>query len=168
MPKQMAKGAGSSTSAPRDLDILREMVELLDSSSALTLSYQRGDATFEVSRAGHAAAPSAPVQYAAAPVAAPAPAGTAGAIAPTPAASTLKEIKSPMVGTYYGAPEPGAAPYAKIGTRVAPGKVVCIIEAMKIMNEIEAEVGGMIKEICVEDASPVEFGQVLFRVDPNG
>ena len=73
-----------------------------------------------------------------------------------------------MVGTYYGAPEPGAAPYAKVGTRVAPGKVVCIIEAMKIMNEIEAEVGGVIKEVCVEDASPVEFGQVLFRVDPNG
>ncbi len=161
MPKKMAKGAGSPTSAPRDLDILREMLELLDSSTALTLSYQRGDATFEVSRAGNAAAPSAPVQYAAAPMVAPTPAAVA-------APSTLKEIKSPMVGTYYGAPEPGAAPYAKIGTRVAPGKVVCIIEAMKIMNEIEAEVGGVIREVCVEDASPVEFGQVLFRVDPNG
>ena len=166
MPKKMAKGAGSPTSAPRDLDILREMLELLDSSTALTLSYQRGDATYEVSRAGHAAAPGAPGQYAAAPMAAPAPAVAAPVAAPVP--STLKEIKSPMVGTYYGAPEPGAAPYAKVGTRVAPGKVVCIIEAMKIMNEIEAEVGGVIKEVCVEDASPVEFGQVLFRVDPNG
>ena len=167
MPKKMAKGAGSPTSAPRDLDILREMLELLDSSTALTLSYQRGDATYEVSRAGQAAGPSAPMAYAAAPPAGTAGAPAAGAIASTPAVSTLKEIKSPMVGTYYGAPEPGAAPYAKVGTRVAPGKVVCIIEAMKIMNEIEAEVGGVIKEVCVEDASPVEFGQVLFRVDPN-
>ena len=164
MPKKMATGAGSPTSAPRDLDILREMVELLDSSSALTLSYQRGDATFEVSRAGQASAP-APMMYHAPAVAAGAPAPAA---TPAPAPSTLKEIKSPMVGTYYGAPEPGAAPYAKVGTRVAPGKVVCIIEAMKIMNEIEAEVGGVVKEVCVEDASPVEFGQVLFRVDPNG
>ena len=73
-----------------------------------------------------------------------------------------------MVGTYYGAPEPGAAPYAKVGTRVAPGKVVCIIEAMKIMNEIEAEIAGVVREIMVDDAQPVEFGQVLFRVDPNG
>ena len=164
MPKKMATGAGSPTSAPRDLDILREMVELLDSSSALTLSYQRGDATFEVSRAGQASAPAPMMSHAPAVAAgAPAPAAT-----PAPAPSTLKEIKSPMVGTYYGAPEPGAAPYAKVGTRVAPGKVVCIIEAMKIMNEIEAEVGGVVKEVCVEDASPVEFGQVLFRVDPNG
>ena len=164
MPKKMATGAGSPTSAPRDLDILREMVELLDSSSALTLSYQRGDATFEVSRAGQASAP-APMMYHAPAMAAGAPAPAA---TPAPAPSMLKEIKSPMVGTYYGAPEPGAAPYAKVGTRVAPGKVVCIIEAMKIMNEIEAEVGGVVKEVCVEDASPVEFGQVLFRVDPNG
>lgn len=166
MPKKMAKGAGSATSAPRDLDILREMVELLDSSSALTLSYQRGDATFEVSRAGQASAP-APMTYHA-PATAAAATAPAAVPAAAPAPSTLKEIRSPMVGTYYGAPEPGAAPYAKVGTRVAPGKVVCIIEAMKIMNEIEAEVGGVVREVCVEDASPVEFGQVLFRVDPNG
>ena len=85
-----------------------------------------------------------------------------------PAAPTLKEIKSPMVGTYYKAPEPGADPYVKVGSRVTPGQTVCIIEAMKIMNEIEAEITGVIREVCVEDAQPVEFGQVLFRVDPNG
>jgi acetyl-CoA carboxylase biotin carboxyl carrier protein len=171
MPKKPAKGAGPSNAAPRDLDILREMVELLDSSTALTLSYQRGDATYEVSRAGSpGGSPGVPMMYHAPAPAAP-PAVTAGAPAAAPAApapSTLKEIKSPMVGTFYGAPEPGAAPYAKVGTRVAAGKVVCIIEAMKIMNEIEAEIGGVIKEVCVDDASPVEFGQVLFRVDPNG
>ena len=85
-----------------------------------------------------------------------------------PAAPALKEIKSPMVGTYYKAPEPGADSYVKVGSRVSPGQTVCIIEAMKIMNEIEAEITGVIREVCVEDAQPVEFGQVLFRVDPNG
>jgi acetyl-CoA carboxylase biotin carboxyl carrier protein len=85
-----------------------------------------------------------------------------------PAAPALKEIKSPMVGTYYKAPEPGADPYVKVGSRVTSGQTVCIIEAMKIMNEIEAEITGVIREVCVEDAQPVEFGQVLFRVDPNG
>ena len=80
----------------------------------------------------------------------------------------LKEIKSPMVGTFYKSPEPGADPYVKTGTRVSPGQTVCIIEAMKIMNEIEAEIAGVVREILVDDAQPVEFGQVLFRVDPNG
>ncbi|HEY7638034.1 MAG TPA: acetyl-CoA carboxylase biotin carboxyl carrier protein [Gemmatimonadales bacterium] len=83
-------------------------------------------------------------------------------------ASGLKEIKSPMVGTFYKAPEPGADPYVKVGGRITPGQTVCIIEAMKIMNEIEAEVSGVVREICVEDAQPVEYGQVLFRVDPHG
>jgi acetyl-CoA carboxylase biotin carboxyl carrier protein len=80
----------------------------------------------------------------------------------------LKEIRSPMVGTFYKAPEPGAEPYIKVGNRVSPGQTVCIIEAMKIMNEIEAEIAGTVREVLVEDGQPVEFGQVLFRVDPNG
>jgi len=90
--------------------------------------------------------------------------------APRPAAPAahLKEIRSPMVGTFYMAPEPGAEPYIKVGNRVTPGQTVCIIEAMKIMNEIEAEIAGVVREISVEDAQPVEFGQVLFRIDPNG
>jgi acetyl-CoA carboxylase biotin carboxyl carrier protein len=104
---------------------------------------------------------------------APAAAHTAGhqsgpdAVPPPPAAA-LKEIRSPMVGTFYAQPEPGADPYARVGTRVSVGQTVCIIEAMKIMNEIEAEVTGVVREVLVEDASPVEYGQVLYRVDPNG
>jgi acetyl-CoA carboxylase biotin carboxyl carrier protein len=82
--------------------------------------------------------------------------------------AALKEIKSPMVGTFYKSPEPGAEPYVKPGSRITPGQTVCIIEAMKIMNEIEAEIAGVIREISVDDAEPVEFGQVLFRVDPHG
>jgi acetyl-CoA carboxylase biotin carboxyl carrier protein len=93
---------------------------------------------------------------------------TPGHDAASAAAAALKEIKSPMVGTYYKSPEPGADPYVKVGSRVAPGQTVCIIEAMKIMNEIEAEFGGLIREVLADDAQPVEFGQVLFRVDPHG
>jgi len=84
------------------------------------------------------------------------------------AVALLKDIRSPMVGTFYKSPEPGAEPYVKVGTRVTSGQTVCIIEAMKIMNEIEAEIAGVVREIMVDDAQPVEFGQVLFRVDPNG
>jgi acetyl-CoA carboxylase biotin carboxyl carrier protein len=105
-----------------------------------------------------------------APTATPPPA-TAGDGEPreTPrTAGALKEIKSPMVGTFYKAPEPGAAPYVKVGSRITNGQTVCIIEAMKIMNEIEAEITGVVREILVDDAQPVEFGQVLYRVDPNG
>jgi acetyl-CoA carboxylase biotin carboxyl carrier protein len=82
--------------------------------------------------------------------------------------TTLLEVKSPMVGTFYAAPEPGAKPYVSVGSRVSKGQVLCIIEAMKIMNEIESEFAGVVREIRVQDAQPVEYGQVLFRIDPNG
>jgi len=80
----------------------------------------------------------------------------------------LLEVKSPMVGTYYGAPEPGAKPYVAVGSRIAKGQILCIIEAMKIMNEIESEFSGVVTEVAAQDAHPVEYGQVLFRIDPNG
>src|SRR5918911_3074881 len=80
----------------------------------------------------------------------------------------LLEVKSPMVGTFYAAPEPGARPYVSAGSRVNKGQILCIIEAMKIMNEIESEYAGVIREVLVQDAQPVEYGQVLFRIDPNG
>jgi acetyl-CoA carboxylase biotin carboxyl carrier protein len=78
------------------------------------------------------------------------------------------EVKSPMVGTFYSAPEPGAKPYVSVGSRVAKGQILCIIEAMKIMNEIESEVAGVVTEVLASDAQPVEYGQPLFRIDPNG
>ncbi len=83
------------------------------------------------------------------------------------ATAKLVDIESPMVGTYYARPEPGADPYVEVGSRISPGTTLCIIEAMKIMNPLDAEVSGVIQEVLVEDAQPVEFGQVLFRVDPN-
>ena len=79
----------------------------------------------------------------------------------------ILEVKSPMVGTFYGAPEPGAKPYVAVGDRVQKGQTLCIIEAMKIMNEIESEFTGVVKEILAQDAQPVEYGQALFRIDPN-
>ncbi|MCM8823488.1 MAG: acetyl-CoA carboxylase biotin carboxyl carrier protein [Candidatus Omnitrophica bacterium] len=76
------------------------------------------------------------------------------------------EIKSPMVGTFYRAPSPGAKPYVDIGDEVKPGDIVCIIEAMKLMNEIKSEVGGIVAEILVNNAEPVEYGQTLFLIKP--
>ena len=93
--------------------------------------------------------------------------GGAPAAAERPPSSGL-ELKSPMVGTFYCAPEPGAKPYVAVGDRVQKGQTLCIIEAMKIMNEIESEYTGVVKEVLAQDAQPVEYGQVLFRIDPNG
>jgi acetyl-CoA carboxylase biotin carboxyl carrier protein len=100
--------------------------------------------------------------------------GVAAAPEATPAAPAempkpkLLEVKSPMVGTFYRSPEPGAPPYVTEGSRIEKGQILCIIEAMKIMNEIESEYSGVVREIPASDAQPVEYGQVLFRIDPNG
>ena len=91
-----------------------------------------------------------------------------GAPPPEPPKSTALEVKSPMVGTFFKSPEPGAKAYVSVGDRVSKGQILCIIEAMKIMNEIESEYAGVIREINVEDAQPVEYGQVLYKIDPNG
>lgn len=159
-----------------NLDLIGQLVKILHDSPELgAIEVRRGLfglwASVRVSKAGHGAGnASAPVVVTSAAPMVAVPAGAAGAPAAAhaaPVGPALLEIKSPMVGTFYKSPEPGAEPYVKNGTRVAPGQVVCIIEAMKIMNEIESEVQGVIREVCVENAQPVEFGQVLFRVDPH-
>ncbi len=93
-----------------------------------------------------------------------APAPAAAPAAAVPDTSHLAEIKSPMVGTYYASPSPEAAPFVTTGQTVTPDTVVCIVEAMKVMNEIKAEVAGTIVEVCAENGKPVQFGQALFRV----
>ncbi|RYY71408.1 MAG: acetyl-CoA carboxylase biotin carboxyl carrier protein [Chitinophagaceae bacterium] len=112
----------------------------------------------------------APMQAAAQQAAAPAPAPTTAAgtpaAAPAPKADNLITIKSPMIGTFYRQAGPGKPIFANIGDEVTPGKVVCIIEAMKLFNEIESEVKGKIVKVLVEDASPVEYDQPLFLVEP--
>ena len=77
------------------------------------------------------------------------------------------EVKAPMVGTFYRAPSPDAAPFVEIGSEVEVGQVICIIEAMKLMNEIKSEVKGKVKEILIDNGDPIEFGQVLFRIEPK-
>jgi acetyl-CoA carboxylase biotin carboxyl carrier protein len=88
--------------------------------------------------------------------------------APEPPRSSGVDVKSPMVGTFYKSAEPGAKPYVSVGDHVSKGQILCIIEAMKIMNEIESEYAGVVREVLVDDAQPVEYGQVLFKIDPNG
>ena len=157
-----------------NLDIIAQLVQILKEAPELgAIEVRRGLfgawSSVRVSKAGHTTNEGG--QHAVVAHLPAAPAVGPGSPGPAPAAappSHLVEIKSPMVGTYYSAPEPGAEPYVKAGSRVATGQVVCIIEAMKIMNEIESEVAGVVREVLVENAQPVEFGQLLFRVDPHG
>ncbi len=158
-----------------NLDIIAQLVQILKDAPELgAIEVRRGLlgrwSSIRLTKAGHGTNAGGQHVVVAQPAAVSPPApGAQAAVAPpgVPAKSQLVEIKSPMVGTFYAAPEPGAAPYVKAGSRVATGQVVCIIEAMKIMNEIEAEVAGLVREVCVENAQPVEFGQPLFRVDPH-
>ena len=126
----------------------------------ITLKTADAEGITQIVTSGHAPVPVA--HAAPAPVAA-AAAPAAAAAAPA-AASNLKEIKSPMVGTFYSSPSPEAAPFVSVGQTVTPDTVVCIIEAMKVMNEIKAEVSGTIAEIGADNGKPVQFGQALFRV----
>jgi acetyl-CoA carboxylase biotin carboxyl carrier protein len=167
-----------------DLRYVKKLVELLDGSSvdSIEIASDKG-LKIRISKTPQRGAvqAAAPVQMPAmlpAPPAAPHPTpadgmvAVAGAAAPPPPAAPAKEnlleVKSPMVGTFYRAPEPGAQPYVSEGSRIEKGQILCIIEAMKIMNEIESEYSGVIREVLASEAHPVEYGQVLFRVDPNG
>ncbi len=161
-----------------NLDIIAQLVRILKDAPELgSIEVRRGLFGFwssvRVSRAGHGsntgpALVVAPGATAVGPSPVPRPATGDVAAPPAPPAPALIEITSPMVGTFYAAPEPGANPYVKVGSRISAGQMVCIIEAMKIMNEIESEVHGVVREVLVENAQPVEFGQPLFRIDPHG
>ncbi len=162
-----------------DLRYVKKLVEMLDESSvdSIEISSDKG-VKIRISktpqqRGAIQMAPQVPMQQMiAAPVAAPAAPGATAAAGDAAKAAEAKskflEVKSPMVGTYYGAPEPSAKPYLTVGERISKGQILCIIEAMKIMNEIESEFDGVVKEILAQNGHPVEYGQVLFRIDPNG
>jgi acetyl-CoA carboxylase biotin carboxyl carrier protein len=158
-----------------DLRYVKKLLEMIDASSvnSIEITSEKG-VKIRISKSVRGQVQfAAPMQFAAAPAlpAAPAPASPPPAAEPakqeSPKARFL-EVKSPMVGTYYSAPEPGAKPYLTVGDRISKGQILCIIEAMKIMNEIESEFDGVVKEILAQNAHPVEYGQVLFRIDPNG
>ena len=155
-----------------DLDQIEKLLAMLSENDVNEFSYKGEDFNLRL-RLGEqvVAAPPAPVQPVvhapAAPAATPAPAPAREA-EPAPAAedTSLATVESPMVGTFYRAPSPGAPPFIEVGARVSSGQTLCIVEAMKLMNEIEAEVAGEIVEVCVEDAQPVQFGQALFKIRP--
>ena len=159
-----------------DLRKIKKLIELLDESGIAEIEVTEGEESVRISRYG--AAPSffqtsGPVPYpvgaAAVAEAAPAAAATAAAAAPPSAEDRAAEsgfpIESPMVGTMYRAPTPGAPPFVEVGSRISAGDVVCIIEAMKILNQIESDFSGVVREILVENGQPVEFGQTLMIVE---
>ena len=156
-----------------DLAFLEKLLDLLSRSNAESIEIRKWGTTYRVSKSGTNSVHPLTVHAAPLPAAAGAdsaapPASGAAPAGPGEGRAQWLEIKSPMVGTFYARPEPGADPYVRVGSRISVGQTLCIIEAMKIMNPLDAEIAGTIREIGVEDAQPVEFGQVLFRVDPNG
>jgi acetyl-CoA carboxylase biotin carboxyl carrier protein len=165
-----------------DLEFLRGLIGAVDESGIDSLEISRGGTRIRINKTPppapvHASAPMAaapahlqmPPAHSVGLPQAPAPAASGGADAPAaaaPPASTLVEIKSPMVGTFYRSPAPEAPSYVEVGSRVAKGQTLCILEAMKLMNELESDVAGVVREICVDNGEPVEYGQVLFRIEP--
>jgi acetyl-CoA carboxylase biotin carboxyl carrier protein len=158
---------------------LKELIEFLIEKDIAEFELERGDVKVHIKRGAPASAPAETryVHLATAAPAAPAAVETSAAVpappsapAPKPAPaeeSGLHEVKSPIVGTFYEAPSPGAPPFVKAGDTVQAGQVLCIIEAMKLMNEIESDVAGEIVKRLVNNAQPVEYGQVLFLIRPQ-
>ena len=155
-----------------DLRKIKKLIELLDESGIAEIEVTEGEESVRISRYGASPA----LIQTAAPIAH--PAGAAAVVdgspaAPAAAAPAAEErsppsgfpIDAPMVGTMYRAPSPGAPPFVEVGSRISAGDVVCIIEAMKILNQIESDVGGVVREILVENGQPVEFGQTLMIVE---
>ena len=178
-PREGVRVEGNSTSL--DVEALRQIVEILEGSEVTRLVWQRGEERLFIRRGPvpvptivHAApvSPSvspAPV-VASAPLppvpVAPAPASAPASAAPAPASKPGHQVTSPFVGTFYRTPAPDQPAFVDVGAVVKKGQVLCIIEAMKLMNEIEADAAGRVVEVLVENGQPVEFGQALFRIEP--
>ncbi len=151
-----------------DIRKVKKLIELLEESGIAEIEIQEGEESVRISRYGSSAvaAPVAMAPIAAAPVAAPVAAAPAvETAAPVADASSENAVTSPMVGTFYLSSSPGAAPFSTVGQTVKTGDVICIIEAMKIMNQIESDRDGVIKSILAEDGNPIEFGQPLFIIE---
>ena len=148
-----------------DLRKLKKLIDLVQESGISELEVTEGEEKVRIAK--HISGP-APISYVAqapaAPVAVSAPAAPVAAVAAEPALPDGHVVKSPMVGTFYRATAPGAKPLVEVGQSVAVGDVLCIIEAMKLMNEIEAEVAGTVKAILVENGEPLEYGEPLFVI----
>ncbi len=150
-----------------DIRKVKKLIELLEESAISEIEIKEGEESVRISRANSAPAyvpPPAPV-----PLAAPPPVAAATAAAPEAPATEAEidgtVINSPMVGTFYASPSPGAPAFIKAGQSIKPGDTICIVEAMKILNQIESEVSGVVKQVLVEDGQPVEFGEPLMIVE---
>jgi acetyl-CoA carboxylase biotin carboxyl carrier protein len=151
-----------------DIRKVKKLIELLEESGIAELEINEGEESVRISRYSSNPAP-IPVGYA------PAPVPTAAAAEAAPAAATKNDdeaelpsgyiVKSPMVGTFYGSPSPSAKPFVSVGDTVAEGDTICIVEAMKILNQIEAEVSGTVKAILCDNSQPVEYGQPLMIIE---
>ncbi|WP_446808069.1 acetyl-CoA carboxylase biotin carboxyl carrier protein [Methylomonas sp. 2BW1-5-20] len=143
-----------------DIRKIKKLIDLIEESDIAEIEIREGEESVKISRYSAAA----PVQYAA-PVAAPVAAAAVVAAAPVEEKVSGHVVKSPMVGTFYRSASPGSAAFVEIGQSVSNGQTLCIIEAMKILNQIEADKSGKIKQILVENGHPVEYGQPLFIIE---
>ncbi len=152
-----------------DIRKVKKLIELLEESGISEIEISEGEESVRISRYPNPGTVSVQTIAAPAPAAAPqaaAPANGNGPAAAAPAASSRgQQVTAPMVGTFYSGPAPGAKPFVEIGTEVKAGDTLCVIEAMKMMNQIESEVSGKVVSILVENGSPVEFGQALFLIE---
>jgi acetyl-CoA carboxylase biotin carboxyl carrier protein len=155
-----------------ELKDIKAIIDLMKKNSITEFELEEKDSKLRLKRGGNGVAAPLAASDDAAQISMPAPLPMLNPAAPAPVAAPPVntgeiDIKSPMIGTFYRSPSPEAAPYVEIGTEVTPDTVVCIIEAMKVMNEIKAEVKGVVTQPLVENGKPVEFGQPLFKVRPN-
>ncbi len=147
-----------------DIRKVKKLIELLESSDIAEIEIKEGEESVRISRASTSAPAPIAYQAPAAPAAIAAPAPSAAAPAAEPAAADANAIKSPMVGTFYRSPSPSSPAFVEVGKHVKAGDPVCIVEAMKMMNQIEADQAGVVEAILVEDGEPVEFDQPLIRI----
>lgn len=164
----MAEDA-SKTPSPFDVRTIRYLVGLMSQHDLSEIDLREGELRIRLRRGAREVLVAPPSPQPPAPTPSPAPpVSTPPPETAPPSSPTLHLIKSPTPGTFYNAPSPDAEPFVRVGSRVTPTTVVCIIEAMKIFNEITADCTGVIKEVAVENQQPVEYGQVLFKVDLTG
>lgn len=155
-----------------DIRKVKKLIELLEESGIAEIEITEGDDAVRISRYAAHPAPVPTYAPALAPAAAPAPAPVAAAAATTDSAPLAAEesghvVKSPMVGTFYSSATPGSAAFVQLGDRVKAGDTICIVEAMKMMNQIEADADGVVKSIRAQNGEPVEYGQALITLDTN-
>ena len=149
-----------------DIRKIKKLIELLEESDVAEIEIKEGEESVRISRISQNVVHPAPATYAAAPLPAAAPAPVAAAVeTPAEPVITGHQVTSPMVGTYYSAASPGSKLFAEVGQSVSVGDTLCIVEAMKLMNQIEADNAGVIKAILVENGQPIEYGQPLFIIE---